>query len=119
MPGTPEQIVSQLETERRTVGYDAYDIIVRQLIDMVASAEINISPDYQRQFVWKEDRESELIESLLLGIPVPSLFMAVNAADGKWEVVDGVQRLSTSTLRVTHRTSLELVGANRFGYKVW
>ena len=95
MPATPQEILSQLETERRTVAYDSYDIIVRQLIDMVASNEINISPDYQRQFVWMQDRESELIESLLLGIPIPSLYMAVNAADGKWEVVDGVQRLST------------------------
>jgi hypothetical protein len=95
MPGTPEEILAQLERERRTVAYDAYDIIIRQLIDMVGSAEIDIAPDYQRQFVWKEDRESELIESIFLGIPIPSLYMAVNAADGKWEVVDGVQRLST------------------------
>lgn len=95
MPGTPQEILGQLETERRTVAYDSYDIIVRQLVDMVASNEIDIAPDYQRQFVWKEDRESELIESLLLGIPIPSLYMAVNATDGRWEVVDGVQRLST------------------------
>jgi Protein of unknown function DUF262 len=92
MPGSPEQILAQLETERRTV---AYDIIVRQLIDMVGSGEIDIAPEYQRQFVWREPRESELVESILLGIPVPSLYMAVNAADGSWEVVDGVQRLST------------------------
>ncbi len=95
MPGTPQEMITELENERRTVAYDSYDIIVRQLLDMVASNEIDIAPDYQRQFVWKEDRESELIESLLLGIPVPSLYMAVNAQDGTWEVVDGVQRLST------------------------
>ena len=40
-------------------------------------------------------RESELVESVLLGIPIPSIYVAVNAVDGKWEVVDGVQRLST------------------------
>jgi hypothetical protein len=95
MPGAPEQIISELEIERRTVAYDSYDIIVRQLVDMIGSKEIDIAPDYQRQFVWTEDRESELIESLLLGIPIPSLYMAVNAKDGTWEVVDGVQRLST------------------------
>lgn len=95
MPGTADQIIAQLDAERRTVAFDAYDIIVRQLMAMISSSEIDIAPDYQRQFVWGEERESELIESILLGIPVPSLYMAVNAADGVWEVVDGVQRLST------------------------
>lgn len=88
-------LLAQLDRERRVVAYDAYDIIVRQLIDMVRSGEIDISPDYQRQFIWKEKRESELIESIFLGIPIPSLYMAVNQTDGTWEVVDGVQRLST------------------------
>lgn len=93
--GNTSDIIAQLERERRVVAYDAYDIIVRQLIDMVRSGEIDISPDYQRQFIWKEDRESDLIESIFLGIPIPSLYMAVNQKDGSWEVVDGVQRLST------------------------
>ena len=67
---------------------------VRQLVDMVGAKEINIAPDYQRHFVWDANRESELVESIYLGIPVPSLYMAANR-DGSWEVVDGVQRLST------------------------
>jgi Protein of unknown function DUF262 len=61
---------------------------------MVNGGEINIAPEYQRHFVWDKERESELIESIFLGIPVPSLYMAANK-DGTWEVVDGVQRLST------------------------
>jgi uncharacterized protein with ParB-like and HNH nuclease domain len=71
-----------------------YDMTVRQLVDMVEGGEIEIAPEYQRHFVWDTDRESELIESIYLGIPVPSLYMAANQ-DGTWEVVDGVQRLST------------------------
>lgn len=67
---------------------------MRQLVDMVQSGVIDVSPDYQRHFVWEDERESELIESILLGIPVPSLYMATNP-DSSWEVVDGVQRLST------------------------
>ncbi len=61
---------------------------------MLAGKEIDIAPDYQRHFIWDVERESELIESVYLGIPVPSLYMAANS-DGTWEVVDGVQRLST------------------------
>lgn len=89
-----ETLTEQLDREKRAVSYDMYDMTVRQLVDMVSAGEINISPDYQRHFVWDAERESELIESIYLGIPVPSLYMAANK-DGTWEVVDGVQRLST------------------------
>lgn len=44
--------------------------------------------------MWDEDRQSDLIESAFLGIPIPSLYMATNT-DSTWEVVDGVQRLCT------------------------
>lgn len=84
----------QIGTERRRVDFDSYDITVQQLTSMVAERQIDVAPAYQRQFRWDEARQSELIESVFLGIPVPNLFMAANA-DGTWEVVDGVQRLST------------------------
>jgi hypothetical protein len=87
-------LIDQLDQLKRSVSYDVYDISVRQLVDMVHGGIIDIAPDYQRHFVWDAKRESELIESILLGIPVPSLYMATNP-DSSWEVVDGVQRLST------------------------
>lgn len=87
-------LADQLDREKRAVSYDVYDMTVRQLVDMVAGGEIDVAPDYQRRFVWDDARESELVESIYLGIPVPSLYMAANR-DGSWEVVDGVQRLST------------------------
>ena len=86
--------IDQLDQQKRTVSYDMYDMSVRQLIDMVETGVIDIAPDYQRHFVWDDDRESELIESVFLGIPVPSIYMATNS-DASWEVVDGVQRLLT------------------------
>lgn len=85
---------SQLETKRKTVSFDSYDLSVRQVLDMVESGDIFVPPEYQRQFIWDADRQSVLVESVLLGIPVPSLFMAMNA-DSTWEVVDGVQRLGS------------------------
>ena len=88
------EIIHQLQDQRRTVDFDTYDITVQQLIAMVESKSINVAPVYQRKFRWDERRRSELIESVFLGVPVPSLFMASNS-DGTWEVVDGVQRLST------------------------
>jgi hypothetical protein len=84
----------QLQNERRTVSFDSYDITIRQLLEMFARNELDIAPEYQRRFVWDIARQSELVESAFLGIPIPSLYMATNA-DATWELVDGVQRLCT------------------------
>lgn len=89
-----EKLQAQLQQERRLVSFDNYDITVKQLVDMRKSGTIHVPPEYQRQFVWDSVRESLLIESVFLGIPVPNVFMATNE-DSTWEVVDGVQRLGT------------------------
>jgi hypothetical protein len=88
------EIITELNEQKRKVDFNNYDISVREVISMVGEGIIEIAPDYQRQFRWKEDRQSSLIESIFLGIPVSSLFMATNA-DGSWELIDGVQRLSS------------------------
>ena len=88
----------QLGEQRRKVDFDTYDVTVDELIRRVQSKRINVAPVYQRQFRWDPTRQSRLIESVLLGIPVPPLFMATNSArnePGSWEVVDGLQRLLT------------------------
>ena len=87
-------LIAQLDNQRRKVDFDTYDITVQQLVTMVEQSVIDVAPVYQRQFRWDDERRSALIESIFLGVPVPSLFMASNR-DGTWELVDGVQRLST------------------------
>jgi hypothetical protein len=84
----------QLSEQKRKVDYDTFDITVKELLRMVNDKVIDIAPAYQRQFRWHPDRQSQFIESVYLGIPVPSMFMAANS-NGTWELVDGVQRLST------------------------
>lgn len=91
---TTESIQDQLDSNRRSVAFDSYDLAIRQLSDMLLEDLIDIAPEYQRHFKWNAERQSQLIESLLLGIPVPSLFMATNR-DSTWEVIDGLQRLTT------------------------
>lgn len=91
---TSEQLGTQLKEQRRSVDFDTFDIHVQQLINMLEEQQISVAPAYQRKFRWDPKRCSQLIESLMLGIPVPSLFMATNE-DNTWEVVDGVQRLSS------------------------
>ena len=90
----PILIQEQLSKNRRSVAFDSYDITIRQLLDMISEGMIDIAPEYQRHFVWNDSRQSQLIESFLLGIPVPNLFMATNK-DSSWEVIDGLQRLTT------------------------
>ena len=103
------EIQKQLDENRRSVGFDSYDITVKQLYDMILEKMIDIAPEYQRHFVWDADRQSALIESLLLGIPVPSLFMATNK-DATWDVVDGVQRLRTILNFIGNEEDLKKVG---------
>lgn len=85
---------AQLDEQRRKVDVDNLTITVRELLSMAERNELHRAPEYQRKFRWKAEEESRLIESMLLGLPVPNLFFATNP-DGTWEVVDGLQRIST------------------------
>lgn len=105
------KIQEQLEKNRRSVSFDSYDITVRQLYDMVSEKAIDVAPDYQRHFIWDEERQSQLIESIFLGIPVPSLFMATNK-DSSWEVIDGLQRLTTIVNFIGDETTIKRINKN-------
>ncbi|MFJ7019488.1 DUF262 domain-containing protein [Streptomyces sp. NPDC101117] len=97
-PVAPTEQRTQLAAQRRKVDFDTYDVTVDELLRRVSRKRIDIAPVYQRQFRWDRARQSRLIESVMLGIPVPPLFMATNSASGeqtRWEVVDGLQRLLT------------------------
>ena len=67
---------------------------LQQMVDMIADRDIDLAPDFQRHYVWNRRQRWSLIESLLLGIPLPSFYFNENAS-GQLQVVDGVQRLTT------------------------
>ncbi len=67
---------------------------IGELISLYENEEIDIHPEFQRFFRWNHTQKSRLVESLLLGIPIPSIFVS-QRADGVWDVIDGLQRLST------------------------
>jgi hypothetical protein len=102
-------LAEELETQRRKVDFDTYDISVQQLLSMVGDRTIDVAPEYQRHFRWDGMRQSQLVESIFLGIPVPPMFMATNR-DSSWEVVDGVQRLSTLIHFAGNEEARERVG---------
>lgn len=66
---------------------------LRQVVDMIAEGDIELAPDFQRLKVWKDRQKSRLIESILLGIPLPSFYFSEDS-EGRMQVVDGLQRLS-------------------------
>ena len=71
------------------------NVLVDQIVTRIKHNEIDLQPDFQRmRGIWDGQRKSRLIESLLLRIPIPVFYVAADL-DDHWEVVDGVQRLST------------------------
>lgn len=109
----PRQMQKQLDEARRKVDVDVYTITVRELLAMVERKELHRAPEYQRKFRWNDEAESRLIESLLLGLPVPNIFVATND-DGSWEVVDGLQRVST-LIHFAPADSRDLIEIDRTG----
>ena len=74
-----------IRDEKRTI----HDVLRR-----IDQGQFIMDPDFQRDFIWPVDKQSKLIESVLMRIPLPVFYIAEND-DGKLVVVDGLQRLST------------------------
>lgn len=75
-----------------------------------------MDPDFQRDFIWPEDKQSKLIESVLLRIPLPVFYLAENDKGGMI-VVDGLQRLSTFQRFVKNELKLKLPGQSNLNNK--
>lgn len=84
----------QISDERARLSSDRMDISFGELMNLYNSEELIIRPEYQRLFRWTTAQKTGLIESILLGIPVPPIFVAEDE-NGIWELVDGLQRVST------------------------
>lgn len=87
-------LIDQIEEKRKEIHTDAYPMSIGELINLYTDEELDIHPEFQRIYRWTAIQKSRLIESILLGIPLPSFFVA-QREDGIWDVVDGLQRLST------------------------
>lgn len=73
---------------------DSYQMSIGEITNLYRDSELDVHPEFQRVFRWTDTQKTRLIESILLGIPMPPIFVA-QRTDGVWDVVDGVQRLST------------------------
>lgn len=110
---TKEQ-VSRSEKEiydlRKSVRYDIRELTVQIIVNKYEKGleyqedndnqdkskfyNVLFIPEYQRDFTWNEEKQSRFIESILLGLPIPLVFVAENK-DSAWEIVDGSQRIRT------------------------
>ncbi|GCE03959.1 DUF262 domain-containing protein [Dictyobacter aurantiacus] len=84
----------EIDARRAEIRSDNYAMSIGELISLYENEEIDIHPEFQRFYRWDAWQKSRLIESLLLGIPIPPIFVS-QREDGVWDVVDGLQRLST------------------------
>jgi hypothetical protein len=84
----------EIAIARKEIVADGYDMSVGEIINLYRDKEIVINPSFQRLFRWTETQRTRFIESLLLGIPIPPIFV-VQGEKGEWELIDGLQRLST------------------------
>lgn len=84
----------EIDEAQRLVKTDAYQMSIGEVINMYKDGELVINPDFQRLFRWEIGQKSKLVESLLLGIPLPSIFV-FEKQDSTWELIDGLQRIST------------------------
>lgn len=84
----------EIGVARKEIVSDGYDMSIGELINLYRDNEIQIDPEFQRLFRWDLTRKTRFIESILLGLPLPPIFV-YQAKSGVWELIDGLQRVST------------------------
>ncbi|WP_417814743.1 DUF262 domain-containing protein [Thalassospira alkalitolerans] len=85
---------NEIENAKALVTTDRVQITIGEIATMYKDNELEILPEFQRLFRWSLEKKSNFIESILIGIPIPPAFAYENE-DGTWELIDGLQRIST------------------------
>lgn len=84
----------EINKARKEIVSDGYEMSLGEVINLYKANELKINPEFQRLFRWDTTRKTRFIESILLSIPIPPIFVFQDE-DGNWELIDGLQRLST------------------------
>lgn len=87
-------ILDSIDENVKELKITSLDVSFNELADMYREGELIITPDYQRTFRWDVIKQSRFIETLLLEMPVPPIY-AIEIDDGKYELIDGLQRISS------------------------
>lgn len=88
------ELVEAIDKKIGEVRTESLDLSVGELTSLHSERELVIQPDFQRLFRWSNEQRSRLVESLLLELPIPSIFV-IEKESGVLELIDGLQRLSS------------------------
>ena len=99
-------VVEAIDKKIGEVRTESLDLSIGEIIALHQQHELVIQPDFQRLFRWTFEQRSRLVESLLLELPIPSIFV-IEKESGVLELIDGLQRIS-SILHFIDAKSLEL-----------
>src|SRR5215213_8670198 len=86
-----ESLLEPVSTKKFAITSYGADYTVDSLVKRMRDAAFTI-PEFQRRFVWTQTHASKFIESLLMGLPVPGIFLYKEVATGRHLVIDGQQR---------------------------
>lgn len=87
-------LINAIDNRLKKVHTQSFDLSFNELLDMFKNQELDISPDYQRLFQWSEGTQSRFIESLLLEMPIPPIYV-IEEENGRYLLIDGLQRISS------------------------
>lgn len=110
-------LIQNIDNQIIQIRTKSLDVSFNELYDMYKDGELAIAPDYQRLFRWDEEKQSRFIESLILEMPVPPIFV-IETENGVYELIDGLQRISSylhfrgEKLGVEEREPLVLKGCD-------
>jgi hypothetical protein len=91
---TERQAESEIPREVRNLTTQAYDKSVSDVVRMISDKDLVLDPDYQRNYVWDNKKASMLVESIILNVPIPVIYVS-EEKDSTWSVIDGLQRLNS------------------------
>ncbi len=84
----------EIAERRSEIRSDGYPMSIGELMNLYRDGELDIHPEFQRFFRWSDEQKSRLVESILLGIPIPSVFVS-QREDGVWDVMPRCFHVST------------------------
>jgi hypothetical protein len=103
VPKRKPSVEEEIDARIGEVRTDSFDISFGEIVSLHENGELVIQPEYQRLFRWSDNQRSQLIESILLELPVPQIFVIENK-DGVFELIDGLQRISSVIQFVSAKT---------------
>jgi hypothetical protein len=110
---SPAEIENLYDSGQYRLSQERSDFLLPQIIDFVKQRKwLNLRPEYQRRLVWDRKQKSLFIESLLMNIPVPPVFL-YEVDLSRYEVMDGQQRLNS--IVEFYNNELKLVGLETWG----